>query len=160
MKQEDDPTNGFVDYIDVDQAKSSGLTKIVDGKVFLGVDNTTVVPDGARGRKSIVSLLVSVLGESEGWLLGDVAFCLRFAIYLWRRFSRYKWNLEWKMLTGRYSGSPPMTNSPTVSSSAISPICQLRIVVHGQLCTSLLLSPTSPLPLPPLVHLLFSTSIH
>ncbi|CAG8958535.1 hypothetical protein HYFRA_00009850 [Hymenoscyphus fraxineus] len=48
-----DPTHGTVDYVDLYTAQSLGLTKIVDGRVYMGVDMQSVVPDNARGRKSI-----------------------------------------------------------------------------------------------------------
>jgi hypothetical protein len=49
----DDPTHGFVDYIGASEAKSLGLTSYVDGKVYIGVESSSIVSDGARGRKSI-----------------------------------------------------------------------------------------------------------
>jgi hypothetical protein len=49
----DDPTHGYVDYVDQNEAKMLGLTSYVDGKVYIGADFNSVVPDGARGRKSI-----------------------------------------------------------------------------------------------------------
>lgn len=49
----DDPTHGFVDYVNEFDAKSLGLTSYIDGKVYIGVDASTVVENDARGRKSI-----------------------------------------------------------------------------------------------------------
>jgi hypothetical protein len=69
--QEDDPTNGFVDYTGLPLAKQLGLTKIVDKKVFLGVDNTNIVPQGSRGRRSL--WLTSKIEFTHGLLIGDFA---------------------------------------------------------------------------------------
>ncbi|OAL28501.1 hypothetical protein AYO20_09449 [Fonsecaea nubica] len=46
-----DPTNGYVNYISYDQAQSSGLYKIDNGRVYMGVDSTNVA--SGRGRDSI-----------------------------------------------------------------------------------------------------------
>jgi hypothetical protein len=49
----DDPTHGAVDYLSYSAAVSQGLAKNIKGKVYLGVDNTTIVSSTARGRKSL-----------------------------------------------------------------------------------------------------------
>jgi hypothetical protein len=49
----DDPTHGFVDYVDSSTGWNEGLIKYVDGKVYIGVDHTNVVDYSSRGRKSI-----------------------------------------------------------------------------------------------------------
>ncbi|KIV93419.1 hypothetical protein PV10_04632 [Exophiala mesophila] len=49
---DDDPTNGYVDYVDEATAVSSGLlSTLVNGSVFLGVDSTN--PGTGRGRPSV-----------------------------------------------------------------------------------------------------------
>jgi hypothetical protein len=49
----DDPTHGTVDYLSYSAAVAQGLAKNIKGKVYLGVDNTTIVTSTARGRKSL-----------------------------------------------------------------------------------------------------------
>lgn len=48
---EEDPTNGFVEYVDANTANGEGLAGYHDGAVYMGVDTTTVNP--ANGRKSV-----------------------------------------------------------------------------------------------------------
>ncbi|KAI6170989.1 putative beta-1,3-1,4-glucanase [Aphelenchoides bicaudatus] len=43
-----DPTRGFVKYVDRATAQNTGLYKIQNGKVYMGVDKTNVAPDGRR----------------------------------------------------------------------------------------------------------------
>jgi hypothetical protein len=49
----DDPTHGYVDYVNQDTARSMGLIKYENEKVYIGVDSTNIVQWGERGRKSI-----------------------------------------------------------------------------------------------------------
>ncbi|KAL2840662.1 concanavalin A-like lectin/glucanase domain-containing protein [Aspergillus pseudoustus] len=50
----DDPTNGFVTYVNQSYAESSGLAKITDtGSLYLGVDYDTVLSPSGAGRESI-----------------------------------------------------------------------------------------------------------
>jgi hypothetical protein len=49
----DDPTHGYVDYIDSTTAKDLGLAKYVNGQVYIGVDSTSIPDSWSRGRKSI-----------------------------------------------------------------------------------------------------------
>jgi len=49
--QGNDPTNGYVNYIDQSAAESSGLYKVNGDKVYMGVDSTNVA--SGRGRDSI-----------------------------------------------------------------------------------------------------------
>lgn len=49
----DDPTHGYVDYIDSTTAKNLGLARYDNGKVFIGVESSNAVADWERGRKSI-----------------------------------------------------------------------------------------------------------
>jgi hypothetical protein len=66
-----DPTNGFVDYISQSDAASMGMTYTVGKQVYLGVDNSTVLPDTKTGRKSI--WLESKESFLHGLLIGDFA---------------------------------------------------------------------------------------
>ena len=66
-----DPTNGFVDYISQQDAASLGMTYTVGSQVYLGVDNSTVLPDTTTGRKSI--WLESNDSFLHGLLIGDFA---------------------------------------------------------------------------------------
>lgn len=67
--QEDDPTHGTVDYVNLADAQRLGLTKIVDNKVYMGVDTQSVVPSSSRGRKSI--WVTSKEEFNHGILIGD-----------------------------------------------------------------------------------------
>jgi len=66
-----DPTKGFVNYVDAATASSQGLTKILGGKLFLGVDNKTVLETSMQGRSSL--RLESKRTWSSGLLVADVA---------------------------------------------------------------------------------------
>jgi len=48
-----DPTNGYVDYVSRVEATSAGLIATRSNSVIFRADNTTVPPQGSRGRKSI-----------------------------------------------------------------------------------------------------------
>lgn len=61
----DDPTHGTVDYVSYAAALKSGIAKYVDGKIFLGVDNTTTVSATARGRKSLRLVSKEVLNGNN-----------------------------------------------------------------------------------------------
>lgn len=47
----DDPTNGYVDYVDRATATEKGYAKYVNGKVYVGVDSENVA--SGRGRQSV-----------------------------------------------------------------------------------------------------------
>ncbi len=49
----DDPTHGYVDYVDYSTAKNYGLVEYRNNQVYIGVDHTNVVQWGERGRKSV-----------------------------------------------------------------------------------------------------------
>ncbi|KAJ5102504.1 hypothetical protein N7532_003033 [Penicillium argentinense] len=50
----DDPTNGFVNYLDQSSAESTGLVKVLDsGSVYLGVDHEKIISTSAKGRDSV-----------------------------------------------------------------------------------------------------------
>ena len=48
---DDDPTHGYVNYVDQNTAESLGLFKQQNGKLYLGADNTNIA--SGRGRNSI-----------------------------------------------------------------------------------------------------------
>ncbi|POS82972.1 hypothetical protein EPUL_006476 [Erysiphe pulchra] len=64
-----DPTNGFVEYVNEAKAKEKGLAKVLDGGVFLGVDNTTKLPE--KGRAAV--RLESVKKYNKGLFIADIA---------------------------------------------------------------------------------------
>ncbi|EXJ94023.1 endo-1,3(4)-beta-glucanase [Capronia coronata CBS 617.96] len=66
---DDDPTNGYVNYISQDDATSSGLYKIENGAVYMGVDNTNTA--SGRGRDSI--RISSKKSYNHGLIILDLA---------------------------------------------------------------------------------------
>uniref|UniRef100_A0A914DYY9 GH16 domain-containing protein n=1 Tax=Acrobeloides nanus TaxID=290746 RepID=A0A914DYY9_9BILA len=49
-----DHKNGFVNYVDYETAKSEGLVGVQNGKVYMGMDNTTILPPNSTiGRNAI-----------------------------------------------------------------------------------------------------------
>ncbi|KAJ6151498.1 hypothetical protein N7470_007095 [Penicillium chermesinum] len=49
-----DPTNGYVNYLDQQDAESAGLVKVTDsGSVYLGVDHKTTLDPEGKGRDSV-----------------------------------------------------------------------------------------------------------
>ncbi|CAG8954114.1 hypothetical protein HYFRA_00009218 [Hymenoscyphus fraxineus] len=67
----DDPTHGTVDYVNLTDAQHLGLTKIVNGQVYMGAESQSVVPSSSRGRKSI--WVTSKEDFNHGLLIGDFA---------------------------------------------------------------------------------------
>ncbi|KAF4634225.1 hypothetical protein G7Y89_g3895 [Cudoniella acicularis] len=65
-----DPTNGTVDYISLEEAQSSGLTRIIDNQVYMGVENSSII-SAPNGRKSI--WIESKDSFLHGLLIGDFA---------------------------------------------------------------------------------------
>ncbi|KAI6249216.1 Endo-1,3(4)-beta-glucanase [Erysiphe necator] len=63
-----DPTNGFVEYVNAASAKEKGLAKVLDGSLFLGVDNTTKQP--AKGRPAV--RLESTKKYNQGLFIADI----------------------------------------------------------------------------------------
>ncbi|KAL5584050.1 hypothetical protein FOVSG1_015401 [Fusarium oxysporum f. sp. vasinfectum] len=45
---EEDPTHGFVEYVDATTAKSQGLVAYVDNAIYMGVDYKTQNPQNGR----------------------------------------------------------------------------------------------------------------
>jgi hypothetical protein len=48
-----DPMDGFVDYISLADATALGMTKILGKKVYMGVDNSSIISTSSIGRKSL-----------------------------------------------------------------------------------------------------------
>ncbi|KAH8672012.1 glycoside hydrolase family 16 protein [Tricladium varicosporioides] len=72
FKNGPDPTKGTVEYINLAEAQFTGLTRIINNQVYLGVDNTTNIPAASQaGRKSI--WLTSRDTFKHGILIGDFA---------------------------------------------------------------------------------------
>ncbi|KAJ5994096.1 hypothetical protein N7451_009820 [Penicillium sp. IBT 35674x] len=77
----DDPTNGWVTYLDQASAESSGLVKVTDsGSVYIGVDHTTTLSTSGSGRDSVRvgttkyyehSLVVADLAHMPGSVCGS-----------------------------------------------------------------------------------------
>lgn len=65
----DDPTNGFVEYVDADTANSEGLAGFVEGQVYMGVDYKTKNP--SKGRKSV--RVTSHDTFTHGLFIADIA---------------------------------------------------------------------------------------
>lgn len=63
----DDPTHGFVEYVDAQTANDQGLAGFVDGKIFMGVDHETKYP--ANGRRSV--RLTSQKAFTHGLFIAD-----------------------------------------------------------------------------------------
>ncbi|KAK3180593.1 hypothetical protein K4F52_008059 [Lecanicillium sp. MT-2017a] len=66
---EPDPTNGFVEYVDLQTAAANGLSGIARGGVFMGVDDKTYNPP--NGRRSV--RLTSRKTFNKGLFINDIA---------------------------------------------------------------------------------------
>ena len=66
--QEDDPTHGYVNYVDQNTAQSSSLYQVQNGQVLLGVDSTNVA--SGRGRNSV--RLTSNAAYTHGLVVLDI----------------------------------------------------------------------------------------
>ena len=64
----DDPTHGYVNFVDHDTALSRNLYKVVNGKVLLGVDDSNVA--SGRGRDSV--RLTSNAAYTHGLVILDL----------------------------------------------------------------------------------------
>ena len=62
-----DPTNGFVDYVNQSVAEATGLIRITDDQVYIGVDDTNVTPNG---RPSV--RITSNMAYEHGLILLDL----------------------------------------------------------------------------------------
>ncbi|KAG9792246.1 Endo-1,3(4)-beta-glucanase [Exophiala dermatitidis] len=79
---DDDPTNGYVNYISQDEATSSGLYKLDNGAVYMGVDNTNTA--SGRGRNSI--RISSKKTYNHGLIILDLAHMPAGACGTWPAF--------------------------------------------------------------------------
>lgn len=66
---EEDPTHGFVEYVDAKTANNEGLAGFVDGTIYMGVDYETMNPQ--NGRKSV--RLTSQKAFNHGLFIADFA---------------------------------------------------------------------------------------
>ncbi|KAH7108901.1 concanavalin A-like lectin/glucanase domain-containing protein [Dactylonectria macrodidyma] len=66
---EEDPTHGFVEYVDFQTANGEGLVGYRDGAIYMGVDTTTVNP--GNGRKSV--RVTSQASFTHGLFIADIA---------------------------------------------------------------------------------------
>ncbi|KAM0434490.1 hypothetical protein ACHAPT_003586 [Fusarium lateritium] len=66
---EEDPTHGFVEYVDANTANAEGLAGFVEGAVYMGVDYRTQNPQ--NGRKSV--RVTSQQTFTHGLFLADIA---------------------------------------------------------------------------------------
>lgn len=64
-----DPTNGYVNYLSQSAAQSAGLYKIINNKVFIGVDNTSVLDPAGTGRNSV--RIASTASWTKGLFIAD-----------------------------------------------------------------------------------------
>jgi uncharacterized membrane protein YgcG len=78
----DDPTHGYVNYIDQASAESSGLYKIQNGAVYMGVDSTNTA--SGRGRDSI--RISSKKSYNHGLIILDLAHMPAGACGTWPAF--------------------------------------------------------------------------
>jgi hypothetical protein len=65
----EDPTHGFVEYVDYQTASQDGLAGAKDGAIYMGVDSTTSNP--ANGRKSV--RVESQKSWNHGLFISDIA---------------------------------------------------------------------------------------
>ncbi|KAK7398391.1 hypothetical protein QQX98_012234 [Neonectria punicea] len=66
---EEDPTHGFVEYVDADTANGEGLAGYHGDAIYMGVDSTTANP--ANGRKSV--RVTSQKAFTHGLFIADIA---------------------------------------------------------------------------------------
>lgn len=64
-----DPTNGYVNYVDYNTAQSSGLYKVENNQVYIGVDYTNAA--SGRGRNSV--RIESKASYQHGLIILDLA---------------------------------------------------------------------------------------
>ncbi|KAK3326829.1 concanavalin A-like lectin/glucanase domain-containing protein [Apodospora peruviana] len=79
-----DPTNGFVNYVSKTTATNNGLSKVVNGQVYLGADSTKTIATSAQGRDSI--RLESKESFTLGLLIADIAHMPGNACGIWPAF--------------------------------------------------------------------------
>ncbi|OAA56212.1 glycoside hydrolase family 16 protein [Niveomyces insectorum RCEF 264] len=96
-----DPTNGFVNYVDVDTAADLGLFRVINvagdasrrqQQVFLGVDNTSTLSTRVQGRNSL--RLESFDTFDRGLLVADIAHMPGNQCGVWPAFWTYNFAEE------------------------------------------------------------------
>ncbi len=81
---DDDPTHGYVNYVDQSTAMANNYTSIErNGNVYLGVDHSNVVSSGSRGRDSI--RLESKVSYTTGLFILDLDH-MPFGCAVWPAF--------------------------------------------------------------------------
>ncbi|EPE10453.1 glycoside hydrolase family 16 protein [Ophiostoma piceae UAMH 11346] len=91
---ENDPTGGFVNYVSHATAVSKGLFRVLDGtsdqgedQIFIGVDNSTVLPSTSTGRDSL--RLEALETIDVGLLIADIAHMPGNQCGIWPAFWTY-----------------------------------------------------------------------
>ncbi|KIW12123.1 hypothetical protein PV08_09397 [Exophiala spinifera] len=79
---DDDPTHGYVNYVDYNTASSSGLYKVQNGQVYMGVDSTNTA--SGRGRNSV--RIASKNTYQHGLVILDLAHMPAGACGTWPAF--------------------------------------------------------------------------
>ncbi|OQE25095.1 hypothetical protein PENSTE_c006G03686 [Penicillium steckii] len=81
----EDPTNGFVNYLDQSAAENSGLVKVLDsGSVYLGVDHEKKISASDKGRDSVRIGSAKYYGHSL--VIADIAHMPGSACGSWPAF--------------------------------------------------------------------------
>ncbi|KAL5119538.1 hypothetical protein ACEQ8H_002603 [Pleosporales sp. CAS-2024a] len=78
-----DPTHGFVDYVNAQDAQKLGLLKMQNGQVYMGVDTSSSMNPNGAGRKSVrvqskatynqalvIADIAHAPGSACGWMVG------------------------------------------------------------------------------------------
>lgn len=86
----DDPTHGYVNYVDQNTAQSSNLYKVQNGQVLIGVDSTNVA--SGRGRNSV--RLTSNAAYTHGLVILDLAHMPGSACGSWPALYVYSLRLD------------------------------------------------------------------
>jgi hypothetical protein len=76
-----------VAYVNKDTALNAGLAKLIDGKIYLGADNNTVLDSQGLGRRSV--RLESFDTFNNGLLVGDFEHMPGNACGIWPSLSVY-----------------------------------------------------------------------
>ncbi|KAB5545836.1 concanavalin A-like lectin/glucanase domain-containing protein [Coniochaeta sp. 2T2.1] len=85
-----DPTGGFVNYLNLQDASKAGLVKVVNNQVYLGTDSTKTLATTAQGRDSI--RLESKESFNNGLLIADIAHMPGSQCGIWPAFWTYNFD--------------------------------------------------------------------
>ncbi|KAH6018953.1 hypothetical protein HBI83_115830 [Parastagonospora nodorum] len=66
-----DPTHGFVDYVNAQDAQNLGLLKMQNGQVYMGVDTSSHLDPNGSGRKSV--RIQSKTSYNRALVIADIA---------------------------------------------------------------------------------------